>query len=325
MLLLSKIEHWLCHYYLVFILLVFLLGLVFEELAKSINPYLLHILIVVMFFNFLKTDWAVLKSELKNWKYHLYFSSMSLLFVPVLLFFLTRVCLDIAGWDQSIAYGTLLLFSCPSAVLVVTMALLMKGNFERSIAMMFFTSLLAPISIPFLVTCFFPSNPIDPMLMILLLSTAILLPLGGALLFRSLFSRQVKIIQPHVPSFSMFLLLFVEFGALSGFKQILLSRPQFVFQCLIISMFTLVCAFVSGWFMTYKDSHKNRFTASLGVGWANIGLSIAVANEFFQSDPDILVFLVTMVVPWHSCILFVKFFQKSLRHTESLDSAELSV
>ena len=305
---LARLEAFIVEQFVLVIIIGFVFGVLFQTIAATFNPYILHLIVIVMYLAFLKLDFVFLKNEAKRWPLQLYLCITTLIIGPLIIFYCTEIISKLLGLDQNIAIGALILFASPTAVLAATLTMILKGNFEKSMLNMVITSLLAPITLPLMLN-FFSSNPVSFSYMQLAKTLLILIivPFALAMLTRGISRKWTQTLTSHNAAASVVLLTCVEIGSLHGFRNIIYGDFPYIAKLMLLSFILLLIAFVLGWVIEFRRSPLEKLTNALLMTWANLGLAIGIANIFYRKEAQtIVVFLTVMVLPWHISIVLAK-------------------
>nr|VFJ55131.1 MAG: Predicted Na+-dependent transporter [Candidatus Kentron sp. FM]VFJ56131.1 MAG: Predicted Na+-dependent transporter [Candidatus Kentron sp. FM]VFK10611.1 MAG: Predicted Na+-dependent transporter [Candidatus Kentron sp. FM] len=312
---LEKIEEIITVHFIIVIAVGFVIGFSFQDLSGFLNPYIIPILMIVMYFSFLRIDAEIFMEEVKKYVVNLYLCFLTVIIVPVVIFYLCLIVLKLFSLHESWAIGPLILFLSPTSALSVTFTIILKGKFERALLNLVLTSFIAPFSMPFLLRFLAGSYvEIDFYRMMGLLSLIIAIPFVLSRINGIFFPAVKRALLPHLSSASIILLTLVEIGALEGFRSFALEKPSGFFGSIALSIFVLMSAYALGWVLAGSKNPVDRITVTLLTTWPNLGLPIGIANTFFREDmPNVFFFLVVMVLPWHISIAFPKWISR--RHS----------
>lgn len=286
------------------------MGLIFQNAAAIIHPYILYLLMAAIYLSFLKVELAVVKTELKSWPYQIYLFLYSLILIPVAAFYFTTLLTGLIDLKPEWAIGALLLFGAPTGAVVPTLNLLMNGRVERTLLNLVMTSIAVPLTLPILVKLLAGhAVGFDPLIMSLFLVQLIIVPLVFAFATKKLAPSFVAKIQPHVAPLSIIPLSLVIVGAVAGLRAQIVNHPALLFEILFVSTVLFLFIFIAGWFFSFKNNASDKICLSSLTTWTNIGLAIVVAAEFFgQTMPLVVVFVTICEIPWNAGFLPAKWF-----------------
>ncbi|WFB36261.1 bile acid:sodium symporter [Kiritimatiellota bacterium B12222] len=276
------------------------LGLALPSLANALAPVIMPVLMIVIYLGFLKTDYQILAQEIRNLKRQLWLNCFCLLLIPSLLFGVTKGLEIFAGTHPAWGTGVLLLFACPIATVAPTLALVMHGHFERTLSSLILSTILAPFTLPLLLS-FWLGASIDLSFldMSFFLLKLILIPFVAAQISSRLFPSLHHRLKPHTASLSILLLTLIVIGAVAGLASIVKENPTHILEGIAVASGCMLLAYLIGWFLQPKTaSFADRSTLAILATWCNIGLSIVFAKQFFPHS-DVLLFVVLAEIPWN--------------------------
>ncbi|MBL8994712.1 MAG: bile acid:sodium symporter [Spirochaetia bacterium] len=277
------------------------IGLFADPVAKFFNPLIFYVLMSALYFNFVKMDFSVLAREIKAWPYQIYLTAYTLLALPILMHTVVRVLGFFIPLPADTALGALLFFAAPTAVIAPTLTLLLKGRFERALLNLFLTSLLVPLTLPFLVFILERSAVhLDYAHMTGKLTLMIFAPLALALLTKRLAPAFHSRLRSHAPFLAILFLAFLTIGGVYGVRNILVQNSHVVAVFLGMVVFLMIVSFTLSWFFSFKRENADRLTLAACATWTNVSLALVVANEFFrESRPLSILFIVASFFPWN--------------------------
>jgi BASS family bile acid:Na+ symporter len=287
--------------YFSFILMTGLgVGLLFPGLCEALAPFVLYLLMLVIYLGFLKTDYTILKREIRNGKCQLWLSTFSLILLPSLLFLVVKGLERSLGTNPAWGIGVLLLFASPGAAIGPTLAYILRGRFERTLCSLILTSMVAPFTLPLMLSFWVGETiEVDLQRMTLFLIQLILLPFIAAQVTRRYAKPLERSLKPHTASLSVFLLFLVILGAIEGLSEKITSNPQKVVEGIWVASACIFLAYVIGWCLhPPKASLADRSTLAIISSWSNIGLAIVFAKQFFPNS-DVLLFVILAEIPWN--------------------------
>lgn len=307
--LLSSLESVLTRFFSLFLIAALGVGLIFPWICDALAPFILPILMAVIYLGFLKTDYSVFQHEIRNVKRQLWLSTFCLILLPSFLFLVVKVLETLMGTNPAWGTGVLLLFASPVAALSPTLALVLNGHFERTLCTLILSSILAPFTLPLLLSFWVgESMDVHPLNMTLFLVQLILLPFVVAQLTLRFAKPVAKNLKPHTASISVLLLMLVIFGAISGLSENISSHPKEVLEGIAVASLCIFFSFCIGWLLHPPGvSLRDRSTLAILATWTNIGLSIVFAKQFFPDSP-VLLFVILAEVPWNLSFAPAQFF-----------------
>ncbi len=293
-------ESLLTRHFSLFLIVALAAGLFFPRLADFSAPLIFPVLMGVIYLSFLKTDYEILVREIRNGKRQLWLNLFCLILLPSLLFLAVRALEQLAGTHPAWGTGVLLLYACPVAALAPTLALVMHGHFERTLCTLILTSMIAPFTLPLLLSFWVGATmEVEIWEMIRFLAKLILIPFAAAQLTLRRGKPILKVLKPHTASLSVVLLCLVVLGAVSGLSGTVKENPTAVLEGVAVASGCMMLAYAIGWILHFPGaSLRDRSTLAIVATWTNIGLSIVFAKQFFPGS-DILLFVILAEIPWN--------------------------
>lgn len=290
------------HDHFPWILMGFLgLGILVPATSAAVNPYLLYILMIVLFFNFLKIDFTTLLDEVKSWPYQVYLAAYTLLFFPAVAYGVSRLLTPVLHLDPQVNLAVLLFFASPTAAAAPTLAIVFKGRFERTLLNLILTSLLVPFSLPLMLWILErQSVAISYLHMAERLTLMVFVPFVASLFLRRVAPKFTAKVVPRAPFLAIFFLSFLTLGGVAGVRPVVMAHPGEVGVILIYILGLMGLAFVFGWFLALRTDKADRITLALSNTWVNVSLTLVVANEFFKERAPIALTAVALTfIPWN--------------------------
>jgi len=274
------------YFWLLFIFGI-ILGMLFPSL-KLISPYLTYILMFVLFLSSLKMDTAKLFKRIKELKLLIFLVSFILIIIPIFLYLIFKGFLDL---EYSLAI--LILLVMPSGMTVPVYSTILNGDKELALIIVILTSLLCPITIPFLLHFLVGVQiTINSLQIFYSLSVIIFIPLILSILLKKVGKNFIEKTKKYYSPLSIILIMFIITGAIAkanviqaigGAKEII--YPFFLLFVLAILMHLI------GYFILYKMNKEVKIASSLTTAYKNSTLAIVFAAQFFSAKTLLLVTL----------------------------------
>ncbi|MBU2709638.1 bile acid:sodium symporter family protein [Zooshikella harenae] len=317
-----KIEATITSYFSIILVASLILGIVYQPLSSFISPYLFFILMLVIYISFLTVNYHILLQEMFNWKAVVGLTVFTLILLPTAFFWLAKLLEDIFEWKVEWALGILLLFASPAPALAPTLAMLLSGHFERVLCTVVTTSILAPVTIPFLFYIYANTSiDLNYANMTLSLIKLIIIPLIAAIITNRFIPKIKPHIENHCKCLSVILLCMVVTGAVDGITDFMANHLSTTIEAILISFGFMLLAFLTGWYLNFKkNTLKDRSTVAILATWSNLALSIVLAKQFFETHLFyVVLFVVLAEIPW--CLSFIAA-QLFLKRTSPHDIVE---
>jgi len=279
--------------------LTFLIGMffgVFSGFSKKLSPYILYMLIFILFLSCLQIDLRNLFVRIKNYKLIFWLVLWILILLP-LLYILLRVFLDL---DVSLAI--LILLVMPAGMTIPFYSSLFKGDMELALVLTVITSLLCPFTIPLLIKFFlgtgFSINFLD---MLTMLSLVIFIPFLVSILIRKFALVFIEKTKKYYSFLSLFVSMFLMAGAIAKIDFLeVLKGSELVYPFILLFVLAFVLHII-GFFIVRGDI-KTRITSSLAIAYMNSTLAIVFAASFFS--PKVLVIVTLYQIPVNIALMF---------------------
>jgi BASS family bile acid:Na+ symporter len=288
------------------IALAFVVGMVAPGFARMFNPYILYILMGVMYLTILKIDLHELREHAANAGYMGYLTFIVLIATPIAVFAVSRVVYP------EIAAAALIVGTLPSAIASTSFTDLLKGNVNIALLMTTITSLLAPFTMPLLIQLLIgvetDASFID---MLLMLSQAIFLPFALAVLTKWAAPGLIRRTYHYYASLNIVLLFFVIIGPVGNNAEFIYDN---VSKAVTIALFFIgisALQHVIGWYASYWRPFEDRVASATVIAYTNITLGIVFTSQFFS--PLIVLSVVLYEVAWDLMPMPFQFVVRRLR------------
>lgn len=274
-------------------------GVALPESAGMLSPYILHLMMVILFLSFLKIDFAALLGidrgslvEVACWSF------LKLVVLPVALWGLCRLVLP----DLSLA--VLLLAGVSAGVTAPFFAGILGGNVERVLQVVVVTSLLVPVTLPSLAQLLMGAQlalPYWPMVRMLLL--VIVVPLFAALVQRRCFPGAMPYLARVQFPIMLLLFLLINLGVFARYAGFLRGHPEQVLIVVLVCCLVTLLAAGSGFIVgRCSGGRLNGLDGAVMMTYVNNVLVVVFAARFFGPTEPLMaaaymVPLNLMVVP----------------------------
>lgn len=256
----------------VMILGAILFGFIWPTPGLWLKPYLIYLLMVMMFFSCLKIDVKELKDVPKNWWRYLILLGIIFL-VPSVIIFLARPWLD-----DMIFVGLIIAAAMPAGISIVFLSDLMGGEPMKALVLTTITHILSPIVTP-LVVWFFAHKIVNIEFgaMIILIAKLVIVPLVLAQIVRQ-FKNYEKIAKIG-SKFNLVLLFLLVWSSISLARAPILSNlSQFFLASAVVLVLLIVTVMFSVWF---GRNRAEDVTWAVSGTYKNFTLASVVALTMF--------------------------------------------
>lgn len=291
----KKIISSILHSYLFVALAAIVLGVFLPGLFTKLSGYTPVFLGIIFFLSSLKINISNLKTEAKDWKIIFLVCFFILFVTPFIIYFITLQIYP------PLAIAFLLLSVMPAGMTSPLLSEFIGGRQSLALVLTIFTSLLAPLTAPFMIqTLAGHSVTVDFWAMVKLLSLVIYLPFFLAQIIKHTNHSLVEKTSSYFKTFSMVLLGFLIASVVakqSGFILEGIQKRGDLFSYLAALALLFIVLHVLGYFLVFWKGKEYRITVAICVVYMNFTLAIELANKFFP-ETNVLLPVVFSVLPW---------------------------
>ena len=252
-------------------------GIGFPAAGKIFSPYPFYLLMILLFFNFLKIEFSeVIHHAGETASTLLILCMCKLVIVPVALFFITQALLP------EYALPILLMSGISTGVLAPFISSLLNASTLLALMMVVITSLLAPFSLPALVKLLLGRTlEISFLSMVRVLMMVIFVPAFFAALLRQgvpSFLRRLETMQFPV---SLVIFACINLGVFSKYSSYFTERPAAVVEALVVAFVLSAILHFIGFFVTLSKRKEDRLAGAVSFACMNNVLIIVFSSQFF--------------------------------------------
>jgi bile acid:Na+ symporter, BASS family len=302
-------------------------GILLPSIGRLFSPYLLVWLGVLLFLNLIRLELRDLVPSFTNLSRILVLSTMKILVVPLVLYAITNTFYPIESLPILLLSGISTGLGAPFVVNFVGDGTAGRKELHLVVGMIIVTSLAVPFTLPSFVYLLFHQHfSLSLSNMIILLSTALFIPLGlGWLTKRYLPKIAMSIDKKSLP-LSMIVIVLINFGMFARFSSYFYNDPLFVINTILLSSFLFVIYGLSGYgtdrILKLIINYKNGFTVYNGnsnhieekgddfifsfisMSYINNILVAVFAEQFF--GPKTAALAAFYNIPYYVGIFFIK-------------------
>ena len=252
-------------------------GIGFPAVGKIFSPYPFYLLMILLFFNFLKIEFSeVIHHAGETAPTLLILCMCKLLIVPVVLFFIAQALLP------EYALPILLMSGISTGVLAPFISGLLNASTLLALMMVVITSLLAPFSLPALVKLLLGTTiEISFLSMVRVLIMVIFVPAFFATLLRQWvpsFLRRLETIQFPV---SLVIFACVNLGVFPKYSSYFTERPAAIIGAIVVAFVLSAILHVIGFVVTLSKRKEDRLAGAVSFACMNNILIIVFSSQFF--------------------------------------------
>ncbi|MBN1786321.1 MAG: bile acid:sodium symporter [Candidatus Methanofastidiosa archaeon] len=282
----------------IFIVIAFVLGLAFPDQAKLLNPFMIYVLMGIMYFTILNMDLDNIKDILVKPLYLMALVFTILIITPALFYAISKVIYP------ELAAAALIIGALPAALASSSITGLLRGNVKVALITTVVTSLIAPFSIPLLIKVFIGvETAADVPDMLIMLSEVIFIPFVLAFVSKRRAPRFIERTRKYYTLVNIMLLFMTVFGPIGYNAGYIKENIDKTITISLYFMLLAVLLHLLGWYLSHGRPLDYKIASTVVVFYNNITLGIVFASNFFS--PLITLAVVLYNVPW--CIMMVPF------------------
>ena len=273
-------------------------GIGLPEFGRIFAPYPFYFIMFQLFFSFLKIDFLRVFHELRKKGFILFLLCFfKLCIIPVGLFFLTQ-----ALWPEY-ALPVLLLSGISTGVLAPFISGLLEASTLLVLMMVVISSLLAPFSLPALVSLLIGHTiEISCLVMVRILVMVIFLPALAATLIRYLRSAYLEKLEKVQFPVSLILIACINLGVFAKYSSFFIGTPVKVAEIILVSFILSAAYHLFGFLVTWGMKREDRLAGAISFAYMNNVLVVVFSSQFFGPLSPTLAALYmfpffTMIVP----------------------------
>lgn len=296
-----KIYNYLTESYLVVVLLALFFGVVFSQSILFLEEYSTIVLGAIFFLSALKINMREVIASLADKKMLIAVNVFMLILFPILIYYGTLAIVP------SLAVAFLLLAAMPVGMTAPLLSDISGGKQSLALVLTVSTSLLAPITVPFIMQTLVGSTiSVDFFDMFFALAEVIFIPFILANVLKLFWQKGVDKVAVHFKPVSVLLLGILIMSIVAKQADIIIDGLYGGQALMYLGfLFILFIVFhILGYFTIFWREKSERITTTVCLTYMNFTLAIYLADKFFQ-EPSIVIPVVLSVIPW--AILLIPF------------------
>jgi BASS family bile acid:Na+ symporter len=252
-------------------------GIGLPGFGRIFAPYPLYFMIILLFFSFLKINFLQVFAEAKKKAVILFVLCFFKLFlIPIVLFFLTQIL-----WPEY-AVPVLLLSGISTAVVAPFISGLLGGSTLLVLMMVVASSLLAPLSLPALVTLFVGQTvEISFFLMVKVLAVVVFLPAAAVILLRHVYPSSLEKLEKVQFPVSLSMFASINLGVFAKYSSFFLKTPTVVGETILVAFVLSVIYHTAGLLVTWGRKKEDRLAGAISIAYMNNTLIVVFSSQFF--------------------------------------------
>jgi len=274
------------------------IGVGLPTFGRMFAPYSLYFMMFLLFFSFLGINFLQTFREARKRAFVLSILCLfKLCVIPVGLFFLTR-----AVWPEY-AIPVLLLSGISTGVVAPFISGLLEASTLLVLMMVVISSLIAPFSLPALVSLLVGHTIEIPFLvMVKILALVIFVPALAAFVLRSLYPFFLERLEKAQFPVSLSMIACINLGVFGQYSSFFLKTPVIVLETILVAFLLSAIYHAVGLLVTWRMKRKDRLAGAISFAVINNVLIVAFSSHFFGPLSPALAALYmlpffTMIVP----------------------------
>jgi BASS family bile acid:Na+ symporter len=273
-------------------------GIGLPQFGRIFAPYPLYFMMFQLLFSFLRIDFLHVFRDIRKTALMLsILCFFKLCIIPIGLFFLTQ-----SLWPEYAA-PVLLLSGISTGVVAPFISSLLEASTLLVLMMVVVSSLLAPFSLPALVSLLVGQTIEIPFLiMVKILAMVIFLPAGAAFLLRNLYPSLLERFESFQFPASLFTFACINLGVFAKYSSFFLTTPVVVAETILVAFILSVIYHLVGFLTTWGMKREDRLAGAISFAYMNNVLVVVFSSQFFGPLSPTLAALYmlpffTMIVP----------------------------
>ena len=268
-----------------------ILGVLLPGGGEQILGWLEYVTMSVLLIVFLRIDLRDLFSHIKQPVFQLYLVIMCLLVVPTVLYLLAL------PFGQDISLSVLLLTSMPAGVASAALTGAFKGNATLSVVITVLTSLIAPLTVPFLFGVLTTATvDVSYWDMAGTLARVIFIPLIISQPIRFIAGNWIDSKKQVFSIANMVFVGLLIFTAISLQRDVYLHNPGAIIIPVIVTSILFASVQAIGYNVAWWREKVDKIAISSSFTYINLSIAILLAAKFLGKD--VLLYTAAAEIPW---------------------------
>ena len=284
-------------------------GIIFSAIGQILSPYLLILLGGLLFLNLLKLDARDLITTFIKPKMLLLLTILKLIILPLVMYSISYVVAPAMALPIVLLTGISTGLGSPFVVNFV------GGRLPIIVGLIISTSIAVPFILPTLVYVLFRTTFSIPILdMMLLLTSALFVPLSLGLTIKRYSPKLASVAEKHSLSASIVLMALINFAMFANYSTYFITNQILVLEITLISFLLYGAYGLLGYLFVILASKKTatdeRIAGFIAMTYINNILVVVFAQQFFGTEVAALSAFYN--IPYYVGILILKKWSSSL-------------
>jgi bile acid:Na+ symporter, BASS family len=253
------------------------IGIGLPEFGNIFAPYPLYFMMFLLFFSFLKINFLQVFEEMRKKAFILFILCLlKLCVLPLCLFLLTQ-----AIWPE-FAVPVLLLSGISTGVVAPFISGLLEASTLLVLMMVVVSSLLAPFSLPALVSLLIGQTiEISFLMMTKILAMVVFLPSVAAILLRYLYPSVLEKLEKVQFPVSLFMFACINLGVFARYSSFFIETPVKVAETILVTFVLSAIYHTVGFLVTWGMKREDRLAGAISFAYMNNVLIVVFSSQFF--------------------------------------------
>ena len=284
-------------------------GIIFSAIGQILSPYLLILLGGLLFLNLLKLDTRELITTFTKPKMLLLLTILKLIILPLVMYSISYLVAPAMALPVVLLTGISTGLGSPFVVNFV------GGRLPIIVGLIISTSIAVPFILPTLVYVLFRTTFSIPILdMMLLLTSALFVPLALGLTIKRYSPKLASVAEKHSLSASIVLMALINFAMFANYSTYFITNQILVLEITLISFLLYGAYGLLGYLFVILASKKTatdeRIAGFIAMTYINNILVVVFAQQFFGTEVAALSAFYN--IPYYIGILILKKWSSSL-------------
>jgi len=284
-------------------------GIIFSAIGQILSPYLLILLGGLLFLNLLKLDARDLITTFTRPKMLLLLTLLKLVILPLVMYSISYFV------SPAMALPVVLLTGISTGLGSPFVVNFVGGRLPIVVGLIISTSIAVPFVLPTLVYVLFRTNFSIPILdMMLLLTSALFIPLALGLTIKRYSPKLASVAEKHSLSSSIVLMALINFAMFANYSTYFITNQILVLEITLISFLLYGAYGLLGYLFVILASKKTatdeRIAGFIAMTYINNILVVVFAQQFFGTEVAALSAFYN--IPYYIGILILKKWSSSL-------------
>lgn len=278
-------------------------GVLFSSIGRIFTPYLLIFLGGLLFLNLFKLDPRDLIATFAKPKFLLLLSVVKLIILPLVMYYSSYLI------SPDLALPILLLTGISTGLGAPFVVNFVGGRLPIVVGLIILTSIAVPFVLPTLVFILFRANFSIPILdMILLLTSALFIPLMLGLTIKKYAPKIASVAEKNSLTVSMGLMALINFAMFASYSSYFFKEQILVLETTLVSFLLYgaygVVGYLSVRLASKKSTADDRISGFIAMTYVNNILVVVFAQHFF--GPQVAMLSAFYNIPYYMGILILK-------------------